>query len=103
SMEGLLKYPDALRQAVERDLASQSLGAALQNLLLAAQAKGLGACWYCAPAFCKPTVREVLKVPQGIEPAALILMGYPAEKPVSPPKKALKDYCFDDIWGKSVN
>ena len=59
----------------------QSLGAAMQNLLLAAHAKGLGACWFCAPGFCKETVRAVLKIPDEVEPQALIAMGYPAEKP----------------------
>ena len=76
----------------------QSLGAAMQNLLLAAHAKGLGACWFCAPGFCKETVRKVLKIPDEVEPQALILMGYPDEQPPAPPKKMLKDYCFKNEW-----
>lgn len=102
TMEGLRKFPDKRRQKIERDLASESIGAALQNLLLAASASGLGACWYCAPAFCKSTVREVLKIPQEVEPSALILVGYPDEEPVAPPKKSLKDYCFIDKWGQNL-
>lgn len=102
TMEGLRKFPDAERQRYERDLAVESLGAGLENLLLTAHAKNLGACWYCAPAFCKETVREVLKIPSEIEPAALIVLGYPAESPPVPPKKALKDYCYVDLWGKGL-
>ena len=34
TMEGMNKQPDIERQSVERDLAMQSLGAAIQNLLL---------------------------------------------------------------------
>jgi coenzyme F420-0:L-glutamate ligase/coenzyme F420-1:gamma-L-glutamate ligase len=102
TMEGLRKFPDEERQRYERDLAVESLGAGLENLLLTAHAKGLGACWYCAPAFCKDTVRQVLKIPYEVEPSALIVMGYPAEAPPVPPKKALKDYCYLDFWGKGL-
>ena len=101
TMDNLRKFPDEQRQKVERDLASESIGAALQNLLLTASDSGLGACWYCAPAFCKSTVREVLKIPQEVEPSALVILGYPDEVPAAPTKKALKDYCFIDMWGQN--
>jgi coenzyme F420-0:L-glutamate ligase/coenzyme F420-1:gamma-L-glutamate ligase len=96
----LRKFPDSERQMCERDLAVQSFGAALQNLLLVAHAKGLGACWFCAPAFCKETVRKILKIPDAVEPQAFIAMGYPAEKPKVPIKKLLEGYCFIDLWGR---
>jgi coenzyme F420-0:L-glutamate ligase / coenzyme F420-1:gamma-L-glutamate ligase len=102
TMDGMNKFPDEKRQKSERDLTVQSLGAALQNMLLAAHAKGLGACWFSAPGFCKETVRKVLKIPDEIEPEALIAMGYPAEKPPMPPKKLLGDYCFKNKWGGSL-
>jgi len=99
SMENMAKFPDEERQRCERDLAMQSLAAALQNLLLAAHSLGLGACWFCAPAFCKETVRRVLEIPDEVEPEALIAIGYPAEEPPTPPRKKLGDYCFKDTWG----
>jgi coenzyme F420-0:L-glutamate ligase/coenzyme F420-1:gamma-L-glutamate ligase len=102
TMDGLRKFPDVERQMCERDLAVQSFGAALQNLLLAAHTKGLGACWFCAPAFCKETVRVVLKIPPAVEPQAFVAMGYPAEKPQVPLKKLLEGYCFVDMWGKTL-
>jgi F420 biosynthesis protein FbiB-like protein len=100
SMEGMIKFPDLERQRCERDLAMQSLGAALQNLLLAAHSLGLGACWFCAPAFCKETVRRVLGIPREVEPEALIALGYPDEEPPVPPKRQVGDYCFRDRWGR---
>ena len=103
SMEGMAKFPDEERQGCERDLAMQSLAAAVQNLLLAAHSLGLGACWFCAPAFCKETVREVLGIPDEVEPEALIAIGYPAEEPPVPPKKQLGDYCFKDRWGARLS
>jgi coenzyme F420-0:L-glutamate ligase/coenzyme F420-1:gamma-L-glutamate ligase len=99
-MEGMAKQPDAERQSIERDLAMASLGAAMQNLLLAASAEGLGACWFCAPAFCKDTVRKVLGIPADVEPQALVTLGYPAEHPLVPPRKAVREIAFKNEWGK---
>ena len=100
SMEGMREFTDAERQQSERDLAVQSLGAAIQNLLLSAHSSGLGACWFCSPAFCKDTVRTVLGVPDGVEPQAIVLMGYLDEKPTAPKRKLIGEYCFVDVWGK---
>jgi coenzyme F420-0:L-glutamate ligase / coenzyme F420-1:gamma-L-glutamate ligase len=99
SMDGLRKFPDQKRQLFERDLAQQSLGAAMQNLLLIAHSLGLGACWFCAPGFCKETVRKVLGIPEAVEPEAFVIMGYSAETPSVPSKKPLEEYCFRDMWG----
>jgi len=98
SIDDMNKFSDEKRQTTERDLAMQSIGAAIQNMLLTAHMNGLGTCWFCAPAFCKETVTKVLKIPDQIEPEALITMGYPAEKPPAPPRKLLADYCFKDKW-----
>jgi coenzyme F420-0:L-glutamate ligase / coenzyme F420-1:gamma-L-glutamate ligase len=103
TMDGLIKFPDQERQQHERDLALESLGAGVENLLLAAHNLGLGGCWYCAPAFCKATVREVLKIPTDIEPSALIVLGYPSESPTAPPRKEVKSFCFLDIWSNPLS
>ena len=102
TMDGMDRFSDEKRQKCERDLAMQSLAAALQNMLLAAHAKGLGACWFCAPGFCKETVRKTLKIPDEVEPEALIALGFPAEQPPVPTKKQLGDYCFKDKWGEKL-
>jgi coenzyme F420-0:L-glutamate ligase / coenzyme F420-1:gamma-L-glutamate ligase len=100
TMEGLRRFPDATRQNFERDLAVQSMGAAIENLLLTAHMVGLGACWFCAPAFAKEIVRKTLVIPDEVEPSAMIVLGYPAETVTAPSKKELKDFCYIDIWGK---
>ena len=99
TMEGMAKHADENGRRCERDLAVQSLAASLQNLLLAAHAKGLGACWFCAPAFCKETVRKTMKIPNEVEPQALITMGYPAEEPNAPSRRGINEYCFREKWG----
>jgi nitroreductase len=62
-------------------MATQSLALAGQNLLLAAHAEGLGACWLCAPLFCPHIVRDTLGLPADWEPQAFISLGWPAESP----------------------
>jgi coenzyme F420-0:L-glutamate ligase/coenzyme F420-1:gamma-L-glutamate ligase len=73
------RYPDPRRNQAEWVMAVQSTALAVQNLLLAAHARGLGACWMCAPLFVPETVRAVLSLADDWEPQALITLGYPAE------------------------
>jgi len=70
-------YPDDRRRA-EHTMAVQSAAMAVQNLLLAAHAEGLGACWMCAPLFCPDVVTEALGLPNGWEPQAIVTLGRPA-------------------------
>jgi coenzyme F420-0:L-glutamate ligase / coenzyme F420-1:gamma-L-glutamate ligase len=89
TMEGMDAYPDPARRAAERVMAVQSAAAAVQNLLLAAAANGLGACWCCAPLFCPAIVRGTLRLPAAFAPQALLTLGYPAHTPPVPPRKPL--------------
>jgi len=73
-------YADARRNHAEYLMATQSVAMAVQNMLLAAHASGLGACWMCAPLFVPETVREVLQLDADWEPQALITLGYAAEE-----------------------
>jgi F420 biosynthesis protein FbiB-like protein len=72
-------YPDERRARNEAVMAAQSTAMAGQNLLLAAHALGLGACWLCAPLFCPDVVRETLALPDDWQPQGLITAGYPAQ------------------------
>ncbi|NLX09704.1 MAG: nitroreductase family protein [Chloroflexi bacterium] len=83
SMADMDRYPDARRQNAERIMATQSVALAAQNLLLAAEAEGLGVCWMCAPLFCPDVVREELSLPEDWEAQALFTVGYPAEQRTS--------------------
>ncbi len=72
-------YSDPKRQQYEWTMAVQSTAMAGQNLLLAAHALGLGACWMCAPLFSAEVVRQTLHLPADWQPQALMTVGYPAE------------------------
>ncbi|TAK33712.1 MAG: nitroreductase family protein [Chloroflexota bacterium] len=85
--DGLDAYPDVMRRVAERTMAMQSIGAAVQNLLLVADSLGLGACWLCAPLFCPETVSETLALDSAWEPQALVLVGYPSKRPAVAQRK----------------
>ena len=67
----------------------QDTAAAIQNLLLAAHALGLGACW--VGAFQEEKVKDVVRAPKGMRPVAMIPVGYPAEKPETGFRRPLSD------------
>jgi F420 biosynthesis protein FbiB-like protein len=80
TLEGMDVYPDQRRNQAEWIMAVQSTALACQNLLLAAYAYGLGACWMCAPLFAPEIVVTELELPETWQPQALITLGYPAEE-----------------------
>lgn len=80
-------WPDERRKSAERDMFVQSLGAALQNLLLAAVERGLVSYLKGAPLFCGPAITEALDLPPGWEPTFLVLLGYPLEGVEASPRE----------------
>jgi F420 biosynthesis protein FbiB-like protein len=84
-------YPDPERQAAETTMAIQSLGCAVQNMLLAAFALGLAAGWMCAPLFAPDAVRIALHIADDLHPQALIPIGYLAQEPKRRPRRSLAE------------
>lgn len=83
------RYPDPARAAAERTMAVQSLGACVQNMLLAAFAVGIDAGWMCAPLFCPEVVVSALGLDPALEPQALIALGHAAADPRRRPRRPL--------------
>jgi coenzyme F420-0:L-glutamate ligase/coenzyme F420-1:gamma-L-glutamate ligase len=85
TMEDMDRYPDPARSKAEHLMAVQGVAMAVNNILLAAQARGLGACWMCAPLFCSEAVAEAVGAPPHWQAQALLTIGYPASggKPAS--------------------
>lgn len=77
--------PEIERLELYSGLASTSL--AVQNLLLAAHAKGLGASCMTGPLLAAPQLEELLEIPAGWHMGMLIGLGYAAEDPPPPPRK----------------
>jgi coenzyme F420-0:L-glutamate ligase / coenzyme F420-1:gamma-L-glutamate ligase len=78
TMEDMDTYPDPVRSNAEHLMAVQGVAMAVNNILLAAQARGLGACWMCAPLFCSEAVVEAVGAPPHWQAQALLTIGYPA-------------------------
>ena len=75
--DGLDRYPDETRRRAEYGMALLSLGAAVENLMLAATDRGYASCWVAAPIFCPETARDALALPSEWLPHALVLVGRP--------------------------
>ena len=72
-------------------MAIQSLGCAVQNMLLTAYRLGLDGGWMCAPLFCPEVVRDALALDAALIPHALITLGYAAQDPVRRARRPLDD------------
>lgn len=79
TMEDMDHYRDARRNEAEYRMAVQSTAMAMQNLLIAAHAGGLGSSVMCAPLFCGEVVQTALALSISWQPQALLTLGYPAD------------------------
>ncbi len=84
--DGLDRYPDPDRQRAEWGMALLSLGAAVENLMLAAADIGLASCWVAAPIFCPTEARDALALDPEWLPHAMVLVGHPDPSYVGRPR-----------------
>ncbi|MAF50457.1 MAG: nitroreductase [Nanoarchaeota archaeon] len=59
----------------------QNCALAAQNFMLRAHSLKLGTCFVSG--FSKMQIKRILKIDEGVEPEAIITLGYPSEKPIS--------------------
>jgi nitroreductase len=79
-----------------------SIYPAVQNLLLAARALGIGSCLTTIHRFRDQPLRELLGIPPDVETAALIPLGYPLGKFGRPPRRPATEVTFADRWGRAA-
>jgi coenzyme F420-0:L-glutamate ligase/coenzyme F420-1:gamma-L-glutamate ligase len=77
--EGLRDWPDERRARNEWAMAQQSIGAAMQNMMLGAHALGVSSYWISAPLFAPEACREALALPPEYVAQAFVVLGYAAE------------------------
>ncbi|AIH04255.1 nitroreductase family protein [Thermodesulfobacterium commune] len=76
----------------------QSAGACIQNILLAAHASGLGACWLGEILKNEEKVKEVLSLPkEKYELAAFIALGYPDDQSKRTSRQPLENFIIKEI------
>jgi len=76
--EGSHEYPDERRRRAEREMFLVSMGAAVQNFLIALTSEGLGSCWVSSTMFCPDPVRRALGLPDNWDPMGAVVIGAPA-------------------------
>ncbi len=81
-------YPDDRRNAAERAMFVVSMGAAVENLLVALAVDGLGSCWVSSTLFCREAAANALALPGDFEPMGAIGVGHPA---AAPPERPARD------------
>jgi nitroreductase len=69
---------------------------AMDHLILAATDAGLGTCWVAA--FDPAVAREILCLPEGVEPVAFTPLGYPADQLRPKERRPLADLVRYEHW-----
>ncbi len=80
-----------------KDHTDVDVAISVEHICLAAASLGLGSCWICN--FDIAALNSALNIPDGVEPIAIIAVGYPDSEAAAPEKKRKS---IDEItqWGK---
>jgi coenzyme F420-0:L-glutamate ligase / coenzyme F420-1:gamma-L-glutamate ligase len=87
--EGRHHYPDPGRAASEHEMFLLAAGGAVQTLLLALHAQGLGAAWISSSLFCQRIAAGALDVPAGWLPLGSVAAGHPDPDDQPRPRPAI--------------
>ncbi len=68
----------------------------VDHMTLQATEEGLGTCWIGA--FYEEEVKKILAIPPEIRVVAMLPLGYPAESPLSRPRKPMEDMVIQERW-----
>jgi len=86
---GCSRPSEAWERRDEKNYADIDLTIAMDHLILAAAAEGLGTCWIGA--FDPDQLRRILSIPVDLEPVAMTPLGYPVAQPEPTSRKETGD------------
>jgi coenzyme F420-0:L-glutamate ligase / coenzyme F420-1:gamma-L-glutamate ligase len=88
-------YPDERRSLAEQAMFTVSMGAAVQNLLIALAVDGLGSAWISSTLFCAGVAARAMDLPAGWRPMGAIAVGHPAEQAKARPARDPADFILE--------
>jgi coenzyme F420-0:L-glutamate ligase/coenzyme F420-1:gamma-L-glutamate ligase len=86
------EYPDERRNRSEQAMFTVSMGAAVQNLLVALAVDGLGSAWISSTLFCQDVAARAMDLPASWRPMGAIAVGHPAEQARPRPPRDPDDF-----------
>jgi nitroreductase len=85
-----------VRSADQRRYLDVDVAIVMDHLILEATNQGLGTCWIAA--FNARAAREILRIPDDVEPLIFTPLGYPADAPGPKERKPLKTLVRYEHW-----
>jgi nitroreductase len=79
-----------------------SIYPAVQNLLLAARASGLGGCLTTVHLLHEQAVKAIVGIPDGVDTFALVPLGYPRDKFGPLQRRPVEEVSYLDAWGEPL-
>ncbi|OUJ19469.1 Nitroreductase [Methanonatronarchaeum thermophilum] len=74
----------------------QDASAAIQNMLLTVHALNLSSCWIGA--FNETQVSDILGIPSGVRPVAMLPIGHPDVEPNPPKRDSMEKFVHSEKW-----
>ncbi len=94
-MGGVLEQAGYSKDVISRmrpDSYLLSMGGAVENMILSANALGLASCWMVAPVLANDEIKNILKLKDNEKITTLLAIGKPySDNPNKPPKKPLEE------------
>ncbi|MDA8336849.1 MAG: nitroreductase family protein [Peptococcaceae bacterium] len=88
--------PQASGKMGDKEYYLVDAGIAMENLMLAARAEGLGTCWLGE--FNEAPVKESLGIPDNWRIVGMTPLGYPDQDPKPRPRKTMEEIVFAERW-----
>jgi nitroreductase len=79
---------------------TQAVAAAVENMILTAEALGLSTCW--VGAFSEIMVSRILDCPEYVRPSAIITVGYAVRKPLAPARHPIENFVHLEKFGETL-
>lgn len=81
-------------------LAVMDISMAAQNMMLMAYSLGIGSCPIAS--FNKIALKELLSIPEEVEPVLMVSLGYPSRWPEPPHRRPIEEVVHLNVYGQNL-